>query len=774
MKKLLTFLSFLLVLTGAYAQVGMNQWKIFPSPYIVDNVVVGDGNVYGQLENGIIEYDITEHEQTLWTAANYLSDVHPSSIAFDKNNKTLLIGYEDGNIDLIHNNSVYNMPAILNTELNGNKRINDIEINGNYAYLATGIGVIVINLKKREVKDTYNPSLNNEAYLDVAFNQDSIYVLTASKLYVSDVSNLFLADPAQWDTSALVPNYSADGKYQDIQFFNHSLFLNFRNSSVSNSDTLFKISGNQRSVFLDKIICRTIKATTNKLMVCTYNGVSIYDPTYTKTQEIFQYEGGTPIRANGVCYDNQSTSYFIADNENGLVHSANSWNSEFITFPGPRYNTAYRAKWRKGKLSIASGGMDGKIPTYNRDGGSTEKEGKWKSTKVTGNPSLTGASIWDFLCTAIDPNHPDIVAYGTNSALPVVITKNGVVTDTFGFSNSLLVPNEAGWARISDMTYDDDGNLWMLSSDSDSPLKVLTKDGQWYEFDLGNVANGKYTGRLLIDQNNVKWLCVDGLGLIAFDSGKSIADKSDDKYKVFTTAVNYGNLPSNTVQSIAADVDDNIWVGTPEGMRVLFNTEDVVDASPGEYDFQKLLIKYGANVEIVLGYTNITSIQVDGGNRKWIGTASAGVFLLSPDGLKVVRNFTVDNSPLLSNGILDIAIDRSTGITYFVTSKGMIGYRSDSSQGDQKYTNVKVFPNPVRPDYYGPITIQGIAYNSDVRITDVSGRLVYHTTSNGGTATWNGQTLNGERAKTGVYLIWTSINNHDVKGRKVGKVVFIN
>jgi hypothetical protein len=291
---------------------------------------------------------------------------------------------------------------------------------------------------------------------------------------------------------------------------------------------------------------------------------------------------------------------------------------------------------------------------------------------------------------------------------------------------------------------------------------------------LGNQVKNKGTGRIIIDNNDVKWMSVSNLGLVAFDHGENIDDASDDRYQVFTTSVNGGDLPTATVEAIAADFDNNIWIGTPEGMRVLYNSGNIFDASPGEYNFQKLLIEFGENVEIVLGTTQITDIEIDGANRKWIATANSGVFLLEPDGLEVVHNFTEDNSPLLNNSVLDITIDHNNGEVYFLTNKGMISYRSDATQGDNNYTNVTVFPNPVKPDYFGPVTIQGIAYNSDVKITDIAGNLVYQTISNGGTATWDGKTLQGERVQTGVYLIWTSIDDQDVKGRKVGKVVFIN
>ena len=173
-----------------------------------------------------------------------------------------------------------------------------------------------------------------------------------------------------------------------------------------------------------------------------------------------------------------------------------------------------------------------------------------------------------------------------------------------------------------------------------------------------------------------------------------------------------------------------------------------------------------------MGNTSITDIEVDGGNRKWFGTENAGIFLLSADGSQIVQSFTTDNSPLISNNILEMEFNQMTGELFIITDKGLISYRADASYEDPEYSDVKVFPNPVKPDFSGPITIQGIRYDSDIHVTDVAGNLVYKTTSNGGTATWDGKTLLGERVKSGVYLIWTAPNTG--KGRKVGKVVFIN
>jgi ligand-binding sensor domain-containing protein len=174
----------------------------------------------------------------------------------------------------------------------------------------------------------------------------------------------------------------------------------------------------------------------------------------------------------------------------------------------------------------------------------------------------------------------------------------------------------------------------------------------------------------------------------------------------------------------------------------------------------------------VLGKTHITDIEVDGGNRKWMGTANGGIILLSPDGSEILEQYTTDNSPIISNIIYDLQLNQETGELYILTDKGLVSYRTNATYEDPEYASVVVFPNPVKPNYFGPVTIQGIRYDSDVKVTDVAGNLIYRTTSNGGTATWNVQNLNGEKVPTGVYFIWTA-TNFDGRDRKVAKVMVI-
>ena len=267
-------------------------------------------------------------------------------------------------------------------------------------------------------------------------------------------------------------------------------------------------------------------------------------------------------------------------------------------------------------------------------------------------------------------------------------------------------------------------------------------------------------------------MATESAGLFGYNYNKNLDDVSNHQNVQLTTGPFSGDLPSTNVTALAVDFDNEIWIGTDAGFAVLYNAEGAFDAEAGEFNAQRIKVNFEGNVEYVLGSTHITDIEVDGGNRKWIATASAGILLLSADGSEILEQFTKDNSPLISDNIYDLKIDHNTGELFIITDLGLVSYRSNATYEDPEYSNVIVYPNPVRPNYEGLVTIQGIRYDSDVKVTDISGNLVFKTTSNGGTATWNGRTLDGNKASSGVYLIWTATNQGS--SRKVGKVVLIN
>lgn len=249
---------------------------------------------------------------------------------------------------------------------------------------------------------------------------------------------------------------------------------------------------------------------------------------------------------------------------------------------------------------------------------------------------------------------------------------------------------------------------------------------------------------IVVDLDGNRWIRQRGFGGILVISPKN-------QRQLIVSGIGVGNLPSDNVKSLALDRDGQMWVGTDKGVVVFDNPSAVFsgknfDAYTPVFERRRLL-----------GNETVATIAIDGGNRKWMGTKN-GIFLFSPDGAELVNNFNEKNSPLPSNEISCITTEPHTGEVYIRTPKGMISYRGTATEAGLKQDEeaVKVFPNPVRPDFEGQIGIEGLVENAFVKITDMAGNLVYETRANGGTAVWSGKTLAGGRVETGIYLIFSA------------------
>jgi hypothetical protein len=769
-------LIFLFFTEVVFAQIGTGEWRVHvPNKKALD-ITLSNNQLYCAYENGLFEYDSEAGESRLWTAVSGLSDVKLTCLGQYPSKKAVFVGYENGNIDKLENNRITNIPAIRLAEIQGNKRINRFYPHGSFVYVATGFGIVKVDPIKNEVKDTYYPTVNNASVTDIVIIGDTIFALTTNRLMKGLVNNIALADPSSWLADPRLPTLvTATSSYTHLKAVNQQLVALKQNENYG-LDSVFHLRYEGNLLISDgpfDLQINSLNSTENKLLVNTEGAVFVYNSDLTEDFVRSSFDLGTWISPVGTIFT--PDILWIADDQLGLRRIFGPYNISSVAFEGPAKSSFYGMDWQDGRLAIVGGGLSSISPTFSQSGLYLFEEEKWGLRDLSNMTAWAGQPIWDFLSVSINPNNKEQIAVGTFSQLPLsIMDESGQVVQTYTPVNSTLTPTAIGgeWILVSALNYDDKGNLWALNAYSDRPLNVLTKDGVWYNFDCGTAAKNRFSRKMVVDYNGNKWFALEGAGVYGYKDNGTIADASDDDFVQLNTGENTGALPSNTVTALAVDFDNKIWIGTDNGFAVLYNSNGAFDASPGQYNAQRIKLEFEGNVEYVLGNTAITDIEVDGGNRKWIGTANAGIILLSADGLEIIEQHTTSNSPLISNNIIDLKLDQSTGELFIITDLGLISYRTTATYEDPEYSDVKIFPNPARPDFEGPITIQGIRYNSDVKITDVAGNLVYMTTSNGGTATWDGRTVKGEKVTTGVYLIWTAAN--DGKGRKVGKVLVVN
>ena len=774
MKWLYLLSGFLCVSLGFYAQVETGSWRLHTATMRALDIAQDDEFVYTAYENGLMKYHLASKEKTLLNKMNGLSDILLSCIYYDSIDQSLYIGYKNGNIDKVSGNTVINIPAIKLASISGSKKINRFYRYGTTVYVATDFGVVLVNPLKNEIKDTYYPTNSAAPIVDIEIKDQQILALSPSKLFIGNIGDVLLPSPQGWTQDNRVPMVF-NSAYAAIEKVNEEVFVLQKTNAFGN-DTILKLTPTE-FVYFDYystgLEIANLTQHENKLDVLADGALLTYNANGQLIESALSFYLGIYFRPNQMVVLENGEKW-MADEFSGPIRVIGEYSYEKVTYPGPPRNDFYAMDWNKGKLAIASGRLEFKSPGFLRHGYYLFQDENWSYNDNTTLSQWQGIDIHDFIDISVNPKNPDEVAVSTYSAYPVSIINSGenscVVYDQTNSPIQLSLAGN-GWSLVSDVCYDTKGNLWVLNGWSDRPLVVKRTDNTWSAFDCGVEARNKYTTRMVIDKDQNLWFATETNGLFGYNYSETIDNIGDDFHINLTSGDYSGALPSDNVTALAVDLDGELWIGTDAGFAVLYNTTGSFTANPGDYNAQRIKVRFEGNVEYVLGSTHITDIEVDGGNRKWMATAGAGLVLLSSDGSEIIKQFTKENSALISNNIYDIKMNQETGELFIITDLGLVSYRSDASQDDADYSSTKVFPNPVRPGYEGLITIQGIRYDSDVKVTDVSGNLIFKTTSNGGTATWDGKRVDGTKVESGVYLIWTATN--EGSSNKVGKVVVV-
>jgi ligand-binding sensor domain-containing protein len=734
-------------------------------PYHTNNTVAQHANlIYVGSNSGVFVYDTEENSIEVWSKVTGLSDVEVTKLAYDEQTQTLVIVYKNTNVDLMHQGRVYNIRNILTQSIIGDKAVNDVLIHNGYAYLACSFGVVKIDLAAKQIVDSYQnigPGGSTLPISDLAVFNNNLYASSVEGLFRASLNSGNLSDFNFWfqqRTDTITHVLSAQG-----------YLLAATTNGVLRYDGLTwdSLTG------LDGSAPRNVSLTQNKVMVIQASRVVTYDNNFTPNP--YPIFGVT----DGVLTNKGYHSLAIV--EQGLVTFDPQ--QTIYAFPqGPTGTTATKFAYsdKKKQLFVAGGSIDGLggasgwKPSGNKSKYYIFDGTDWYNGSRSTSPFV--ANKTDFVDVSCDASGR---AYMTSFGGGLLEITDLNPTNFYDTSNSKLgyFVNEFPTYRpvfAAGTAVDEKGNVWVTSYGAAKPLAVKTPNNQWYSFGMNGANNS--VGYIVCDNNpvrNNKWIInTRGVGLIVYNEGANIASEGDDLVKVLSKEKGNGALPSNNVLCMALDNNGEMWIGTDAGLCIISDPTAVFsNDSRRSYDARQLIFNTGSFNSIFLGTDAIYCIKVDGANRKWIGTRN-GVWLVSEDGYTVIRNFTAENSPLLSNIVYDISIFEETGEVFFATEKGIVSYAGDATKADDKHGKVVVYPNPVRPEYTGEITIRGLATKTNVKVTDIAGNLVYETQSNGGTATWSGRNFNGKRVATGVYLIYSS--NDDATETYVTKILVVN
>ena len=740
------FLGSFLTLSG---QGPLGSWHDHLSYSVSNCVVSGDNKVFSSTGASVMILDIKTGTLSRLSKANGLSEAGISALGWSDQDESLIIVYNNTNVDLVRKGIITNIPDIKNKYIPGLKEIYNVSISGNHALLSGSFGVVVVDINGGYITDTWRPAPdgdNNEVY-ETAILNDRIYAATAKGVYSALLIRTGLSYFGNWER--LEGLSSPGARYNKIASSGSSLFIN-KSGGPSSPDSLFRIIPGQPAQLLftrSSLKIHSVDHSPSGVSVALSSSVFLFSSEGNPEAEITGYGWALSNPRNTLT---QNGTLWISDASVGLVSTTDFTTFSNYTLPGPYTNNVADIHFAGAKTYITGGTVDNAWGNVFRPLQVFINSGtEWVSN------IMYGTADRDAMRVVTEPGNPD--HYFVSSWRNGIYEFSGSdLINNFNQSNSPLssiIPGEA-YSRICDLAYDKDGNLWMTQSGVDGNLKMLKKDGTWSITAIN--LNVPVVGDMLVAKNNFIWVILPrGYGLLVYDPANTPEDLADDRYLRLQVEDTEGQVMSN-IFSIAEDIDGNIWVGTDFGPAVYYNPGKIFDSN-----IKATRVKVPRNdgsglADYLLGTETITSIAVDGANRKWFGTMSSGAYLVSADGRTQVLSFNEANSPMLSDNIVKISINGESGDVWFGTALGIISFRGDATTGKEDYSGMYVFPNPVRDDFEGLVTVTGLVEGTVIKITDISGNLVFETTSKGGQATWDLMNYRGTRVSTGVYLVFCS------------------
>ena len=743
-----------------WSQIPMGQWRTHLPYQFCTLSEATASKIYCSATGGLFSYNLEDNSIEKISKVDGLSDNGISAMRWMSDSETLILAYQNSNIDIIRGESVVNLPDIMKKQIPGDKTIYDIYFIGQKAYLSTGFGIVVLNLTKDEILETYYIGDNGEALKVNQLTSDGTHLFAATDQGIRKalLSDPFLVDFNSWTLVDDIPN--SGGAFSNIAAFNQALFASYDDPADA-QDLIYYNTGSSWNSYTS-FTGKTCHEILNQGAMLSVVGDSLVDLINSDFLVVQQYAVTQP-RSSSI---DENGDIWIASFGGGLVtdQGGGQWS---LKPNGPSSISVFDMEASHNILHAVQGGVTAIWGNRYRSASlQTFEEQQW-STR----------SNWedkDLITIALDPSDPMHVYAGSWGWGLVEFTQQGI--QRYNETNSSLqsiIPGK--YVRIGGVAFDPDGNLWMTNSNVPEPISVLKPDGNWKSFRVNNLLSDYNTlGDILVSQSGHLWVIVPrGNGLFAMDNNFTVDDTSDDLYRKVSVEDRFGKVITNDVRSMAEDQNGNLWLGTNQGVLVMFSPYRLF--TDGEIFAQPVLIPRNDGsglADPLLGTQIVTTIEVDGANRKWLGTAGGGVYLVSEDGVDQIHQFNSMNSPLLSDNIIDICVDGVSGEVFFGTDKGIISFKGDALSGSDVYNNVVVYPNPVRETYEGPVAIKGLVAQTNVKITDIGGNLVFETESLGGQAIWDGTNFRGERVATGVYMIYLA--SPDGSFSHVSKILFIH
>ncbi|MDF9830484.1 hypothetical protein [Parabacteroides sp. PF5-6] len=763
MKRLIYLSLFICCISTQISAQATGSWKSHMAYHNTTSVAEAENNVFAVANGSLYSYNKEDQSyRTYIKKEGELNDTQIKTIAYNSTIKTLLIVYSNGNIDLLNENGIYNIPFLMQATL-ADKTINHIYFHDQYAYLSAEFGIMVINMEEREIADTYR--LGHSIY-STCIHKDQIYAATSKGILYSALNNNLL-DPNNWNPYAIQYTDIDAGTARTIVVFQDLLavLVDKQGIYIQQENNLFK-------PFYKNNEIKKLSVQNNKLL-CTTAGRAYVYFSLTENHSL-------PTGALSDISSLKDNIYWVASETEMLrglrrigATTDYEWFVHGIRIDSPKRDYATFMTFQHGKLWVAGGGRWTDI--FNRPGtimiyDPASESSQWFTVNEADvAKNSPGNNFKDVTSIAVDPQD-ETHFYASTWGGGVFEFKDNEFVNLYHPGNSTLQSiynSQYEYIRVEGLCFDKEGNLWMTNSEVSRGIKKMNTDGKWESFNYTQ-ANGQHlVDKILITSANHKWVNIlrgGYAGILVFDE----ASDQSAYYKTFYS-IN-GDISASAYYCMAEDLNGQIWIGTNLGPIICPNPRTALD-NPDNMFANRIIREdeYG-NLSLFMDGETVRAIAVDGANRKWLGTQNSGLLLVSADGMETIEHFTAENSPLPSNYVESIAINHETGEVFIGTDKGIVSYMGTATAGEASYSDVYAYPNPVRPNYQGDVVITGLMADSNVKITDINGHLIVQGKSLGGQFVWDCRKSNGDRVSTGIYLVLASEPN---KGESVVSKIMV-
>jgi len=771
-KYFLTVIIATMFFTLSLAAQSNNDWRTYLSYHNATGVAETNTQVYVLANGSLYSYGKSDEKITLHSKQSGLNDTDVSIIKYDPGTHTLIIVYSNGNIDLYDNDGIKNMPYLKNATGIQSKKVNNIYFRNHFAYFSTDFGIMVVNLERKEVSDTYN--LNRKVNA-VCVKGDSIYASTDKGLLKAGTRENLL-DASVWQEKKLNTTVFKEDEIINMCIFKNNLVFFVERNGIYNETPDGEIN-----VMLKQSHTSNMTLQNDELLVYTSDNMYIFSDIDNHSY----VNVGVINDAASLKIDNK---YWIASGTNGLVGIQRGSDNRFVRIvseletnsPKRNFNT-FMTIFNDNKLLVTGGGRTtarlerpGTLMVYEDDNWYNFNE----STANNEIQKLIGSGSRDYMGVAVNPNdenHYFIATYGEG----IIELKNNEFVNLYNSNNSPLKSTGNGNAtndvRIGSVCFDKEGNLWSTNCLVSNAINVMKPNGEWKSLYYPQLNNADKLDKIMITSRGHKWVNIpfDNAGIAVIDDRGTIDDTSDDICNFFSSfrdaqSPTRAPLSASEYLCMAEDQNGTIWIGTNIGL-LKCSSPSLAISNPSELSCSRLVRDGDA---YFLSGESVTAIAVDADKQKWIGTSSQGVFLINEDGSETIYSFNTGNSPLLSNTINSIAINNKTGEVFFGTEKGIISFNSGIKSESTPFSDVYATPNPVRPNHIDKVTIMGLTNNANVKITDINGNIIYQGRAIGNRMEWNCRNINGNRVATGVYLVMASTT--DATESVVTKIAVVN